>query len=65
MATTVPRKIETEHYGAAVTLVVVIDELLARRSIHCWCRESGRLLESLDQIVPAILEDRLAIGEKV
>lgn len=56
-----PKPIDPATYQAAYELIATIDRHLRRRTIHYY-DTAGNLLIHLDQVITAIMENRLAIA---
>lgn len=56
-----PKPIDPATYQAAYELIATIDARLRRRTTHYY-DTAGNLLIHLDQVVTAIMENRLAIA---
>lgn len=56
-----PKPIDPATYQAAYELIATIDARLRRRTVHYY-DTAGNLLWTLDQVVRAIMENRLAIA---
>ena len=57
--------IDLTTYAVALRLVRQLDYRLSRGLIHIRDRQTGRLLLSLDEVIRAILEDRIQLSQEI